>query len=606
MLLFAAVAIAQDQKFAVQIAGAPFPEFLPSGDSITVKITPSGPQAGKRMAVNLNGRDVTPLFQSGTATLNGLKSGPNTIEVFATKSSRVAATRMVVSTGTAPQSTCADLVNKPLGFPASDQLVIESATPVAATTQLPAHCVVRGTSNPHDGANNSHFAIGFEVRLPDRWSGRFLFQGGGGNDGTVNNVIGNNTGRGSPPALARGFAVAATDGGHSGRTAASFGFDQQARIDHAYAAYGKTAEIARSLMRVYYGRTPDRSYVVGCSGGGRQAMMFSQRFPDLFDGVVACAPAMRVSSGATISAAWESRLYRAIAPNGTDGAPVLSQAFSNEDLALVSKAVLTACDGLDGAMDGEINDYQGCKFNPKTLECVGAKATGCLTPPQVEALSEAFAGPHSSNGTRLYSAWPWDAGISDPGWRAWKLGTSPNAQPNSLFAMLMQDALGNEFLTPARPAVSIFQFDFDHDPAAMEAESAIYDTFRDDKLAAFHSHGGKLLFFHGMSDPIFSPLDTIDYYNRLAKNNGGLAAVRSWARTFLIPGMTHCSGGPANDTFDGLSTIIDWVENGTAPDRIKSSGRAFPGRTRPLCAYPTQAHYNGTGNLEDAASFTCR
>jgi feruloyl esterase len=196
--------------------------------------------------------------------------------------------------------------------------------------------------------------------------------------------------------------------------------------------------------------------------------------------------------------------------------------------------------------------------------------------------------------------------VAAPGWRQWKLGTSTTATPNSAFTLLMQDALAHEFFTPFTPAFSLFDFDFDRDPARMDAESNLYDTYRDDRLTAFQRHGGKLMFVHGLADPIFSPLDTMDYYNRLAANNGGVAAVKNWARAFFVPGMTHCAGGPATDVFDGLAAIIDWVENGHAPDRMIAAGKSFPGRTRPLCAYPTQAHYSGRGSIEDAANFVCR
>lgn len=515
-----------------------------------------------------------------------------------------AATQSVVQ----PVMKCAALLTVKLAPPApGDTVTIETAVPAAATQTVPAHCVVRGTANPHDAANGTHFAIGFEVGLPDDWTGRFLFQGGGGNDGPVSNVMGNNTGApGSPSGLSRGFAVAATDGGHSGRTAESFGFDQQARIDHAFNAYDKTARIAKSLIAAYYGKGPDRSYVIGCSGGGRHAMMFAQRFPNAFDGVVACAPAMKVSSGATISAAWESKLYREIAPAGPNGGKILSQAFANDDLTLLSKAILKSCDALDGAEDGAVDDYQGCKFTPRVLECAGEKQAACLSSAQVNALIAGFGGPKDSKGNALYSAWPWDPGVSSPGWRQWKLGSSQSETPNSAFVGLMQDALAHEFFTPFVPAFSIFDFNFDRDPARMEPESALYDTYRDDKLAAFHGHGGKLIFVHGLADPIFSALDTMDYYKRLAKNNGGIPALQNWARAFFVPGMTHCSGGPATDIFDGLAAIVDWVENGKAPERIVATGRTLPGRSRPLCAYPAQAHYSGKGDIEDAASFVCR
>jgi feruloyl esterase len=143
----------------------------------------------------------------------------------------------------------------------------------------------------------------------------------------------------------------------------------------------------------------------------------------------------------------------------------------------------------------------------------------------------------------------------------------------------------------------------------MQAFSQVYDTYRDATLAGFRTHGGKLLIFHGTADPIFSALESIDYYQRLTRNNGGLDATSRWARLFLVPGMNHCAGGPATDSFDGLRTIVDWVEKGAAPARINASANPrttyFPGRTRPLCAFPAYARYSGSGNLEDGANFAC-
>ena len=143
----------------------------------------------------------------------------------------------------------------------------------------------------------------------------------------------------------------------------------------------------------------------------------------------------------------------------------------------------------------------------------------------------------------------------------------------------------------------------------MAAYSAIYDTYADDKLTAFRQRGGKLLLIHGMSDPIFSAKDTVDYYERLAANNGGMASTQGFARTFLVPGMNHCSGGPATDSFDSIQTMVDWVEKGVAPDTIAARALPtqadYPNRTRPLCPYPQFAKYKGTGSVEDAGSFVC-
>jgi pimeloyl-ACP methyl ester carboxylesterase len=473
---------------------------------------------------------------------------------------------------------------------------------------LGGHCVITGAMNPRVGADGKNYAIGFQLSLPDQWNGRFLYVGGGGNDGTLRDTSAPlQPGLSSP--LVQGYAVVSTDAGHQGTLASGFGFDPQARIDHAYNAHDKTAQAAKSLIATRYKRAASKSYFQGCSGGGRQGMMFSQRFPDYFDGIVAMAPAMRVSSGATVAAMWNNIEFTRAAPLGADGRPVLSQAFTNADLSLVANAATSACDALDGAADGMINNIKACSFNPAVLQCTGAKTASCLTAPQVTALQRVFAGPRNSMGQRLYAGQPWDAGISASGWRAWALGTSTTSTPNSNYNLLMADALKHEFFTPPDPAFDILQFNFDTDPARMEEFSRVYDTYRDATLSAYRNRGGKLLFVHGMADPIFSALDTQDYYERLAANNGGMASTQQFARAFFVPGMNHCSGGPATDSFDSLQALVNWVEKGEPPEAIAAkalpNNTFFPNRTRPLCAYPKFAKYKGSGSLEDATNFTC-
>ena len=474
---------------------------------------------------------------------------------------------------------------------------------------LGGHCVVTGSIGARTGVDGKPYATGFQLSLPDNWNGRFLYLGGGGNDGTLRDTsLSSSISVGTPSPLGQGYAVVSTDAGHQG-TSASFGLDPEARIDHAYAAHDKTATSAKELIRQRYGRKPDYSYFSGCSGGGRQAMMFSQRFPDYFDGITAGAPAMRVSSGATVAAMWNNRKFSDIAPQDGSGKPILSQAFSNGDLNLVADAINNACDAADGAVDGLVAHTKACRFDPVVLQCSGAKTASCISAAQVGALKDVFGGPKNTAGQALYAGQPWDPGIRDAGWRAWTLGTSTTAVPNSRYNVLMLDALANEFFTPAEPAFNALAFNFDTDPARMEAFSAVYDTYRDTQLAAFKARGGKLLFIHGMADPIFSAQDTVDYYEKLAANNGGIAATQGFARNFLVPGMAHCSGGPATDTYDALQAMVDWVEKGVAPDAIAARATAtnayFPNRTRPLCAYPKFAKYKGTGSLEDAANFSC-
>jgi feruloyl esterase len=478
----------------------------------------------------------------------------------------------------------------------------------AGSAGQPAHCIVRGSAAPRTGVDGKPYETRFELRLPTEWSGRFLYQGGGGNDGVVAPAAGRNTGSFPETGLQRGFAVVTTDAGHQGGTP-EFGLDPIARVDHAYAAHGRVATIALAIVSRYFGRAPDRKYFVGCSGGGRQGMMFAQRYPSYFDGIAICAPAMSVSSGATIAAAWDTQTYLSIAPVNEHGQRVLSRAFSDADLALVARKITEACDAADGATDGMVLRPDACRFDPKRLRCSGAKDPNCLTSEQVSALARTFGGPRNSSGRRLYVGQLWDPGIATPGWRQWKLGTSQTGTPNAANTTLMAGALAHEFFTPPDPAFAITRFDFDRDPTRMEAFSAVYDTYRDATLGEFRTRGGKLLIFHGTADPIFSALESIDYYQRLTRNNGGAESTARWARLFLVPGMNHCAGGPATDSFDGLGAIVNWVEKGDAPARIEASGRSgdssLAGRTRPLCPYPSYARYRGNGSLDDSANFTC-
>lgn len=520
-----------------------------------------------------------------------------------------------VMTAAQAQAFCSDLPARH-GLAASTlttQYHAEGSRRAGNTTTgalLPGHCVVTGAMNPRTGEDGKSYAIGFQLSLPDNWNGRYLYIGGGGNDGTLRDTSAtvNGVATVSPP-LVQGFAVVSTDAGHQGTLASGFGFDTQARIDHAYNAHDKTAVASKALVGLRYGRLPDKSYFQGCSGGGRQGMMFSQRFPSYFDGIIAEAPAMRVSSGATVAAMWNNIRFTAIAPIDGSGARVLSQAYSNADLQLVGTAVSAACDAADGVADGMVNKFRQCTFDPAVLQCTGAKNATCLSAPQVDALKQVFAGPRNSAGQQLYAVQPWDPGVATAGWRAWTLGTSPTGTPNSLYNLLMTDALKHEFFTPPDPTFNPLAFDFDTDPARMAQFSAIYDTFRDVTLSGYRNHGGKLMFVHGMADPIFSAFDTQDYYERLAAANGGVAATQAFARAFFVPGMNHCSGGPATDAYDALGAMVAWVEQGQAPETLAAGVRAnnpsFPGRTRPLCAYPKFAKYKGTGSIDDAANFSC-
>jgi feruloyl esterase len=294
-------------------------------------------------------------------------------------------------------------------------------------------------------------------------------------------------------------------------------------------------------------------------------MMFAQRYPELFDGIVAVAPAMRVAEGAAIAAAWTVQKLLAIAPRGADGQPVLARSLSNDDLEVVANAVLERCDADDGLKDGLVQ--RACTLDPAVLQCPGDKAPGCLARPQVDAVRDVMAGPRDSAGRSLYFGWPWDPGIAAPDWRNWTLGTAGDGQPpNARHITLMAGALGHEFVTPPDPSLSTINFDFDRDPS----------------------------------------LEMEDYQRRIEATHGPASAA-ALSRLFLVPGMNHCSGGPATDAFDGLAAITRWVETGEAPERIVAHGTsgALEGLTRPLCRWPKVATY-GSGEPSEERSFVCR
>jgi pimeloyl-ACP methyl ester carboxylesterase len=507
-----------------------------------------------------------------------------------------------------PKRGCASL----LSFDAPGVAFSKTET-VAATDPMPAYCLVQGTINKRIGAGGREFGIGFELRLPDAWTERFLFQGGGGMDGVVRPATGAVpiSGSTAAPALARGFAVATTDSGHQGQGGmfgapadSSFGIDQQARVDQAYGGFMAVTELARRIIVNYYGQPWKKSYFVGCSNGGRQALLAAQRFPLAFDGVMSVAPAARVGT-ATISSVWETIAFSEVAPKDSAGRPILSKAFSNGDLTLLGKAVAEACDARDGVKDGLIFNTKDCHFDPAVLTCKGAKNEACLSAQQVAALKKVFRGPKNSRGEALYSDWPYDTGVAAPGWRALKLGTSETAAPNSADVMLMFSGLKGFFFTPPDPEFDPMKFNFDTDPARLSDTNVLQDsllTF----LSTFSARGGKLMMIHGMSDPFFSAYDTARYYQAVVRDNGGLEKTMPWVRFFEVPGMNHCGGGPALEDFDPLTALVEWTEKDQAPEHMVATGKSFAGVSRPVCAYPTYPHYRGTGSEGAAASFECK
>ena len=274
---------------------------------------------------------------------------------------------------------------------------------------LPAHCRVNGIVDKRTGADGKTYGIRFAVALPDNWTGDFLQQGGGGLNGTVGEPIGNQA-VGDKPALARGFAVASSDTGHQstgGGFDGSFMQDQQAALDFEFVAIGRLTVLAKQIIAAYYGKPPAHSYYVGCSTGGREAMIMSQRYPLYFDGIVVGSPAMRTGHS-NLATRTVTVALNSVAPKDANGKP--GPALSDSEKKAFIAKLLDACDARDGVKDGMIFDALGCSFTPKDLQCSGAKADGCLSSEQVAAIEKGFAGPKDSRGRQVYAGWFYDTG----------------------------------------------------------------------------------------------------------------------------------------------------------------------------------------------------
>ena len=468
-------------------------------------------------------------------------------------------------------------------------------TGASANAQImPTHCLLEGTIEPRKGADGKDYATTFQLRLPAQWNQKFLFQGGGGMNGFLGPAVGSVPFRNSSatPALLRGYAVVSTDGGHRGRDA-SFAADQQARLDLAYAAIGKVTTAAKQLIGKLYQNQPQKSYFMGCSNGGREAMMAAQRYPLEFDGVIAGNPGFRLAYAA-VGEAWDNQHFMAAAPKNAQGDKIFANALTQADLDTVSQAVLERCDAKDGLKDGLVNAWESCDFRPEMVQKqLGRK--------KVALLKAVFGGAKNSRGENVYASWPYDAGVSSEGWRAWKLGDSQTAEPNARNITLGVGSLSSLFMTPYNPNFDTMKFDFDRDVANIRPMAGIYNA-DSTNLTTFNSRGGKMLVIQGVSDPVFSTNDLRDWYKQMQQDTAGSANA---ARLFMVPGMAHCGTGPALDDFDPLTALENWAEKGQAPERLLAQGKTFPGKTMPLCAYPKVATYTG-GDENKATSFACK
>ena len=484
----------------------------------------------------------------------------------------------------------------------------------------PAHCLVRGRINERTGIDGKPYWIGYELRLPESWNGKFLFQGGGGMDGVLRTALGVLPGGPTENGLGRGFAVVSTDAGHLQEPGPLgpflFGLDPQARLDKGTNSIPTTDRAARAVIGKLYGRAPARSYFVGCSNGGRQAMAATQLFPSLFDGVIAGAPAYRVPYAAMDAAFGTQQLAR-IAPPLPDGTPDLGNALSAEELKTVADSVLERCDAADGLKDGMVFDTAACRVDMRELACKPGQNSACLPGPKTEALAAILAGAKNKAGSLLYSRWVADPGMAAPGWTAWRLGRPGASPPTAINAGLIPGSLAYVFNAPPERPTDLYAYtlayDLDRDPPKVEKPAdgfppgRQFETATSADLDLFRGRGGKILFHHGTADPIFSALDTVAYLDDLGVRYG--ADTGDFARLFLVPGMNHCGGGPTTDNFDALAALETWVDTGEAPQSMvarASAGAPWPGRSRLLCPYPKVGRYKGAGDPESAVSFECR
>ena len=463
---------------------------------------------------------------------------------------------------------------------------IEPGIPVAASDEQPAHCKVRGVVNR---------AIRFEVRLPMAgWNGRLMFTAVGGAAG----VIGDTT-----SLLADGFAMASTDTGHEISEGFEFYRQPEAAIDYAYRGVHLATLASKRVISEFYGRAIDHAYLTGCSNGGRAALMEAIRFPDDYDGIIAGAPAFRFQEFAS----WMIAMHRLQS----------AHPLTDDSLLLLDNASRQACDGIDGVVDGVIDDPRLCTVDALdlgALACADEQDEGCLTKGQIATARAHYQDLTNAAGDVVSPGVPPGAEAAGD-WAFWmqphaQFGEeSPIGSMDDLVALLMR-----------------FETDFnveDYDPAEDRDRIAEVTTpldVRTGDLSEFRDRGGKLLMYQGWNDYPLRPQRAIDYLGKVEQAMGGPEATGGFLRLFMVPGMTHCAGGPGPWQVDYVKPLVAWREEGKAPERIIGTqpgpvefdhlapdARAVqPHRfTRPLCPYPEYAKYRGQGDQNDERNFDC-
>lgn len=436
-------------------------------------------------------------------------------------------------------------------------------TTITGASSVGEVCQVAATLRPTADSD-----IKIEVWLPRRegWNGKFQAVGNGGWSGSI-----------ARPALQtavhRGYAAASTDTGHQG-SSASFALGHPEKlIDYAWRSEHEMTVKAKAIVAAFYGTGPKLSYWSGCSAGGKQAMKEAQRFPDDFDGIVAGAPGLDWIARATLS------MWVAQAAQSGEIPPA--------KFAVIHDAALQACDAADGLKDGVIEDPSRCTFDPNIIECAGPDQPTCLTAKQVQTARKIYSGPGAGIAPGLERG-------SELGW-----GTFAGANPFAIGFDYFK------YVVFENPQWDFRTLNFDSDIVRARKIDAGLLNATDPNLAAFRKRGGKLIQYHGWSDPQIPPSSSIAYYRSVLKTMG--ESIPDFYRLFMVPGMAHCGGGAGASDFDMIGALEQWVEHGTAPSRILAS-RKVNGkvdRSRPLCPFPQVSRYQGTGNPDDAANFTC-
>lgn len=464
---------------------------------------------------------------------------------------------------------CANLARA--GLFAQTTVTSARVVPADAAKGAPAFCEVTAVIRPVEGSN-----IGVVYRLPEGWNGKMLGLGGGGWAGNVRIEA-------AEPGLKAHYATAQTDGGHAstGVWDTAWASNPEAVKDFSWRAIHLMTDVGKQVVARYYGRPQSKAYYQGCSTGGRMGMIEVQRFPADYDAAIVGAPVYNLTVQTT-----------ALVRTQTFAAP--GAGFTQDLLSRVNQAVLRACDAKDGAADGLLTDPRSCGWDPAEMQCkAGPSGSDCLNEAQVNALRTAYRGVQTLDGR--VAAWPLERG-GEAGW-SFFIGVSGKDPTNGGgIGGLWGPILGDPNFDTAR-------FDPAADLARVRSSefARTYEANNPD-LRAFAERGGKLLMWHGWNDPGPSPVATITYFQQV---QGVLGQDQQSARLFMAPGVGHCGGGPGPDQVDWLDALDNWVQTGKPPASLLATKANAP-ISRPLCAFPAEARYKGTGDLNDAANFQCR